>query len=131
MTVFYGDYEEGETMAAVEEAVVEFAKRTNIYVNVLEYRHMDWESRDGNRMGEQVTQLYPDSVGPTNWALMIYCKTKLEWVFQFLTGFSVEGLAQVGGSFCMVNRLKPKLIVHELYHLGYGIESNRTVPAQP
>ena len=121
MAVFFGDYQEAEVKNTVTKAVDEFYQRTNIRPVVGFYRHVEWESREFYAMSKQVFALYPDGVIPARWVLMIYKKTPMEWALLSLIG-NVEGLAEAGGHWAMVNRLSVSLIVHELYHLGWRIQ---------
>ena len=121
MAVFFGDYPEAEVKNTVTKAVDEFYQRTNIRPVVGFYRRVDWESREYYAMSKQVFALYPDGVIPARWVLMIYRKTPLEWFLLVWFG-NVEGLAEAGGHWAMVNRLSVNLIVHELYHLGWRIQ---------
>ena len=124
MMVFYGDYEEAEVKDTVQAAVVDFALRTRIVADVIEYRHMDWQSREMYAMMQQCAELYPNLEIPARWVLMIYKKTPLEWVLMLFIG-NVHGAAEAvegGGHWAFVNRLSSDLIVHELYHLGWRIK---------
>ena len=119
MTVVYGDYDEQEVVDAVQAAVVDFAYRTRIIVDVVEYRRVDWQSREFSAMARQSV----DELGgyiSSQWVLMIYRKTPLEWFLMFWVG-NVEGMAEAGGHWAMVSDLDRDLIVHEWYHLGWRI----------
>ena len=121
MTVVYGDYDEQDVVDAVQAAVVDFAYRTRIIVDVVEYRRVDWQSREFGAMSQQSLDEFGGRI-ETPWVLMVYRKTLLEWFMLLMTGANVEGMGEAGGHWAFVNRLSPSLIVHEFYHLGYGIE---------
>ena len=122
MTVVYGDYNEPDVVDAVQAAVVDFALRTRIIVDVVEYRRVEWQSREFGAMSRQALAEFGGRI-ESPWVLMIYRKTPLEWFMLFMTGANVEGMGEAGGHWAFVNRLSPSLITHELYHLGYGIEN--------
>lgn len=121
MAVFYGDFPEAEVRQAVSQAVDEFYRETNIKADVQFYRRVFWVSREFYAMSAQVFELYPEHSIPADWVLMIYKKTPLEYFMMVFVG-SVDGLAEVGGHWALVNRLKSDLIIHEMYHLGCGIQ---------
>ena len=119
MTVVYGDYNEPDVVDAVQAAVVDFALRTRIIVDVVEYRRVKWQSSEFGAMSRQSMAEFGGRI-ETQWVLMIYRKTGLEWFLIFWVG-NVEGMAEAGGHWAFVNRLSQSLITHELYHLGYNI----------
>ena len=121
LTVVYGDYNESDVVDAVQAAVVDFALRTRIIVDVVEYRRVEWQSREFGAMSRQALAEFGGRI-ESPWVLMIYRKTGLEWVLMVFIG-NVEGMAEAGGHWAFVNRLSPSLITHELYHVGYGIEN--------
>lgn len=120
LTVLYDDYPEADVVGVVSEAAQEFASRTNIHVNVVEYRRIDWDTHDMYKMSWQAVQLYPGKVIPSDWVLMIYRRTPLEIVLRYALGV-IEDAAEVGGHWAFVSRLAPNTIIHEWYHLGYGV----------
>jgi hypothetical protein len=121
MVVLYDDFSEDDVIATVNSATKEFVERTNIQINVIEYRQIKWQSHNMFDMSNQALEAYPNHSIPAHWVLMIYRKTPLEWVLMFLIG-NVEGAAEAGGNWAFVNRLSPHLIIHELYHLGWKIK---------
>ena len=125
--VFYDDFSTDEVRSVVADAADEFYRQTNIRPTIEYYQKMDWEARELTKMSEQVVAMYDRNLPTTWWVLMIYKKTPLEWVLLFLIG-NVEGGAEVekkgGGRWMFVNRLNSDLIIHEMYHLGYGIETH-------
>lgn len=121
LTVLYDDYSEVDVIGTVSEAAQEFAQRTNIHVNVVEYRQMDWQSHDIYKMADQALQLYPGKLIPSDWVLVIYRRTPLEIVFRYAVGWCPKGMAEAGGHWAMVSELDKKLIIHEWYHLGWRI----------
>jgi len=101
MTVVYGDYDESDVVDAVQAAVVDFAYRTRIIVDVVEYRRVEWQSREFAAMSRQSLDEFGGRI-ETQWVLMVYRKTMLEWFMLFMTGANVEGMAEPGGHWLQV-----------------------------
>lgn len=120
LTVLYDDYAEADVIGVVSEAAQEFASRTNIHLNVVEYRRIDWETHEMYRMSWQAVQLYPNKLIPSDWVLMVYKRTPLEIAMRYMLGVTL-GAAEVGGHWAFVSKLDSDLIVHEWYHLGWRI----------
>lgn len=126
LTVLYDDYAEADVIATVSEAAQEFAQRTNIHVDVVEYRQMDWQNHDIYKMSDQALQLYPGKLIPSDWVLMIYRRTPLEIVFRYAVGWCPKGMAEAGGHWALVSELDKKLIIHEWYHLGWKAKYDKS-----